>query len=199
MKASALAVLLVAWPVAASSSQDCSDPAGVSGPVHYNDDYHYSMDADQMTASFEEHLRSGRRMQMRGWRDGGRYVAGLYRLTLKPPYSLIENVEIPERLIEGMSAHLSQAFTRGWARHPYMPDMGHGHLLLPGAEWEKVRDRKQPEKEQIETILNNSQLEVLYHAAENLRFDPPQTEEMLFRRRHRNIVGSMTTHAIRNV
>lgn len=193
-----IALLLAALALPAAAGQDCADPERSQAPAHFNSDHHYSLSAAQMEQAFETHLRSGKRMPHRAWLQDGRYMAGLYKQRLKHPYERVDAVELPEALLTAMSRHLSQAFERGWARHPFMWDMGHGHLMLPTADYERLRAEIPDHGQRQRAYYRHPKLALLYHAAENLIYDPPLADEEAFRRHHRNIVGTVAAGEIRN-
>lgn len=193
MKAELLACAAVLAAASAGAQRDCSPPRDSPAPVSYYNKSPAHRTLEELDALFDAHLSEGRRLERRGAFRDGRYVVGEYSyrgLELEQDHELV----LPPRFLEAVAAHLERAFELGWARHPFFPDMGHGHFLVTKEFEETLSALELTAQERMQRRLDWPDLKILYHAAEHMtpRDDPRDVPAETGRlRAARNIVGSI--------
>lgn len=152
---------------------------------------------------FDDFQKSGKRFEYRGHMRGGRYLV---------PYSeqnvtgqkLIDTVEFPKTLIKAIQTHMSESFKAGFAKYPFLPDMGHGHLLVPAKVLAKAKADGLSAVATLQAVLSSPELEILYHVNELLKYEDADghvSAEIAYMRDNRNIIASvanpsaLVTHA----
>ncbi len=101
---------------------------------------------------------------------------------------------LPKYFIENLKSHLSQALSKGYAKHLYYADLGHLHLLIPEPLWEVQMLKK--------SFFNSTELLSLFHTGELYQFKKggsltgamTDDDDWLWIYRHRNFVGRNQLH-----
>ncbi|OGR42690.1 MAG: hypothetical protein A2X35_01700 [Elusimicrobia bacterium GWA2_61_42] len=178
-----------ARPAAPEDWQALCAPPAPSEEIIYQSDFRWDYTLPEMLARFEEVYASPKRLDKRAYWD---QAAG--SLVLPPSYEGAP-VKIGQPLVQALRRHIERALELGYADAVFFPDMGHSHLLVPDALWEKKYD-KYPASEysrMYEDMLGDPAIQIFYHTAEQLKIlqdkQPINDAQLLFRRANRNIAG----------
>ncbi|MBT4760701.1 MAG: hypothetical protein HOO06_03290 [Bdellovibrionaceae bacterium] len=97
-------------------------------------------------------------------------------------------VTLPQVFLNNIQSHISKSMENQYAQFLFNPDMGHGHIYIPDNI--KINDLRL--EEQYRIILNNKDVKILYHTAEELDtdVDDESRDFLIYRYNHRNIIGS---------
>lgn len=180
-----------------SGERDCRNPLDTSQPVLLRSDLNFEQTPLMMKEKFDWVLKTGRRIEYRGYKEGDRYLLPIYsdnRTGMRQPQAL---VSFPQKTAKAVVVHMETAFKKGYAIYPFFSDMGHGHLMLPDGEAAKIgllsNGKESSDAERLEAILSHPELKILYHAAEQLKYSEKgkPIKELDFLRKHRNIIGSI--------
>lgn len=176
----------------------CKNPQEVYYPALLRSDFPGRMSLDEMRDHFQWIIDSYRRMEFRGYRNQkGDYTVALFRNNVTGATNSYGEVVIPKRVYKAIATHVNEALDKGYVSFPYFPDMGHGHLMLPGQIALKLfamkSENQMQEDDFLEEVFNHPELEILYHAAEHLDYiqNGQAVEELEFFRRNRNIIGTI--------
>ena len=170
--------------------QDCTSPFHSSAPPILQKDFPTGLSLSEMNELVQRMLFEGKRLEYRGFRKDGVFVVphiSTQESGVKNPDAYIE---IPEYVVQAISAHVSAALKEGYAKHPFMADIGHGHVVIPEKkfkEWDKRKDYSTVNA--LKETFRDGDFQILYHASENLTYKGDAEVEFL--RKNRNIVGSM--------
>ena len=136
----------------------------------------------EMALFYEQLYRSPKRLNHHFIRQGRAVLAPLQESFLTVPPSFLERT----------LSHLEQALEKGYARHIFFSDLGHGHFFHSAATMPKLMPLSYPVA--MTHLMHDSQIGIIYHAAENLEdVKDPKTgrlrPDVWERRRTRNILG----------
>ncbi len=171
-----------------SAKARCMEPLP-GEPVVYNSDFNWNMSLTEMQDRFNMINESGKRLQNRAfWSETDKQFV----FSLKSG-----KVWIPANFLLSVKLQVENALLRDYASYVFFPDMGHSHFMMPPADFDRdvLGNQGAENKHKIYTaLLNNSNLRVLYHTAEQLRMMDEQKQLipdtfLLWRYFTRNLVG----------
>lgn len=105
--------------------------------------------------------------------------------------------KLPQKFIEGLTAHFNQAFTNQYADALVYSDMGHAHLEMPTQQWQELKASIPDPVLRVEEVLSSPNLKALYHTVEMVQIKEgdfvkgplPQDPWKLWRYFTRNLLG----------
>lgn len=173
-----------------SISARCETPSAAE-PVLYQTDFDWGYSAKAMDQRFEEVYASGKRLAKRAYYDTAKKK---FILPFYPEQG--GDVVLSKRLIQNVRRHIEEALERSYVQNIFFPDMGHSHFFIPSKSWkEKYNNYPINQFAQMYSdLLNDPELKVLYHTAEQLKMlDEKQQvlpdRETQWRFYTRNLVG----------
>lgn len=142
-------------------------PAKAEEKFVYTNDFSWGMSMDDMKTKFQEIYHSGKRLKARAYYD----TENNYFVLPKGELSETKKVRLTPRFLKSLKLHVENALKANYADYVFFPDMGHSHLLLPQAFYDReVKDR--PTKDQhltYEAMFASPEVKILYHTAEQLK------------------------------
>ncbi|WP_374030082.1 hypothetical protein [Bdellovibrio bacteriovorus] len=171
-------------------SQRCQ-PLSAHEKALYSNDFRWGFDLPGMMQKFTEIYDSEKRLPRRAYWDAQKNV-------LKLPYDEFRggDIEINENFVQSIARHIERAFEAKYIDAVFFPDMGHSHLLIPQQLMTDKYDKYPVQQMSLmyQDMFKDSQVEVLYHTAEQLKAldDNGQVlndEHIKWRHHTRNIVG----------
>lgn len=128
---------------------------------HFNE---WNFTPERMIARFAEIHADPRRLLQRAWVENGKI------LIRADNENRLETIEIPAGFVKNLARHFEDALKKKYVEHIFFPDMGHNHFYLPAGEYEKTKEalHRLSEAQRLQTHLNNVQLRMMYHTAEQL-------------------------------
>lgn len=160
-------------------------------PIVYANDFSWGYTLEEMAAKNDEIYESGKRLTDRAWYDTD---TGEFILPFTESWG--GDLTLSRRLIANVRLHIERALELEYASHVIFPDMGHSHFFIPQAHYDAiyagfpVADNSR----MYELLLDDPQLLVLYHTAEQLQMldeDDVMLNDRVIQWRFftRNIVG----------
>jgi hypothetical protein len=168
----------------------CAPPTADEPGIYYSD-FRWGYTLPEMSARFAEIYTSGKRLRGRAYLDEDRG-----ELLLDLPASWGGPAVLPRRFVESVRSHIEQGLAHGYVQDIFFPDMGHAHFHIPAQKWELVY-RGMPvsrNAERYSMLLDDPDLEVLYHTAEQLEMLDDERQvladrQVQWRFYTRNLVG----------
>ncbi|MBI3549842.1 MAG: hypothetical protein HY078_12460 [Elusimicrobia bacterium] len=183
-------------PWSALAQQDCSPRSEAAEPIVLVGDLPFHQTLEEIAARFGILIDSGKRLEHRGYRDGGRFVVPFHGQHGESPEALFI-AEFPDAFLDAVRTHVETALEQGYAVFPYYADLGHGHLLVPVRAFEELKARRRQgasQRDILEAVLAHPDLRILYHAAEQLVLPSDRrasSAAVRHLRAHRNFVASL--------
>ncbi|MFT6632112.1 MAG: hypothetical protein ACJAS4_002074 [Bacteriovoracaceae bacterium] len=136
--------------------------------VMFMDMFPWNQSEEQMAQNFNLIYKSNKRMDNRVFYDGENYKMPFNSYGEETRYAIV-----PKGFIEGLISHMESALDKGYVSHINFSDMGHNHLFIPKEFYkDEIKHLSMVREKHIlyEKLMNNSDLLMLYHTAEQLRF-----------------------------
>lgn len=162
-------------------------------PTIYNSDFHWFYTWEQMSDRFLNIYQSGKRLSQRAY-----YNEELQSLVLPWVYKdEVQFIKITPHLIQAIQHHIEESLKNKYADFIFFPDMGHSHLYFKEDHWQETYNNI-PSAEGVykhyEKMLNDPEMYMLYHTAEQLQEKDSDTQQFLspeleYRYWNRNPVG----------
>ncbi|TNE99784.1 MAG: hypothetical protein EP326_07535 [Deltaproteobacteria bacterium] len=156
----------------------------------YSSDFSWGMKLDEIKNKYQEIYRSGKRLKYRAWFDGENIV-----MPHKGTGQTINKVKLTDTFIKSVRGHVENAMRLGYVDALIFPDMGHSHLFIPQATYERVQASAGGQTWKFyELVFQQPDLKVLYHTAEQLEMvdenkKPIDDRKIQWRFFTRNLVG----------
>ncbi|MCB0410335.1 MAG: hypothetical protein KDD29_08950 [Flavobacteriales bacterium] len=159
----------------------------------YQGDLSWNVTVEDMDKKFADIYQSGKRLQGRVEWDPS---TNQFFVPLSNS-DKHEKVYLKDEFILKVIGHIEEALKLNYAQYVFFPDMGHSHLLIPQELYnEKTKQYKTEDKVGYYTwMLNSSEVDFLYHTAEQLNFFDADKNLLLDRQVQwrfytRNLVGN---------
>jgi len=177
----------------ALAKQRCQ-PQSDSDPIVYASDFRWGYTLEDMNSRFDELYKSGKRLTGRAYYEP---ATDQFIFPHKELNGDITKIVIPPRFIASVAQHAEEGLARSYVDAIFFPDMGHSHFFMPQAFYDEVirpipgRDRKA----RYEAMMQNPELKILYHTAEQLHMKDMDTKKLeagqylQWRYYTRNLVG----------
>lgn len=169
-------------------------PPEASEPVLYANDFRWWYTRAEMAPRFDEIYGSGKRLHQRAYHD-----AEANQLVLPHVEAWGGRVTLSRRLVVSVRRHIETALERRYAEHVFFPDMGHSHFFIPESRWQEAYAGTPVAgmSDMYTQLLDDPELRVLYHTAEQLQTHDDQEEilpdpELQWRYYTRNPIGGNT-------
>lgn len=144
--------------------QTCGVPQA-DEPLVYNSDFSWGMNRDDIFAKEKEIYESGKRLQKRAHlNEEGELVVSV---------STVGDdsfAKVPASFIKSIRAHIENSLKRKYVDSIIFPDMGHSHFFMK-EDFFNTEIAPLPISQRAlgyERMMNNPELRVLYHTAEQL-------------------------------
>ena len=163
--------------------------------VMYMDMFPWNQSNEQMSENFRLIYKSQKRMDNRVFYDGENY-----KMPFKSYGEETRFATVPKIFIESIISHMETALEKDYVDHINFSDMGHNHLFIPKEFYRNEISHLSMVTEKhllYEKLMNNRNLLILYHTAEQLRFfneDKTLITERSVQKRFytRNLLGQNT-------
>jgi hypothetical protein len=139
-----------------------------SEDIMYMDMFPWNQSIKEMADNFNSIYNSKKRMDNRVFFDGKNF-----KMPFKSYMGGTRYAVVPEAFIESLISHFETALDKSYVEHINFSDMGHNHLFVPKKFYRDEIDSLSMVKDKhivYEKFMNNSELLMLYHTAEQLRF-----------------------------
>ncbi len=143
----------------------CAPPAEDEEPV-YLSDFEWGYSLERMATRFDEIYASGKRLDGRSFYDEASDAFVFPQIE-----SWGGQAVMPRRVVENVRMHIEKALARGYADFIFFPDMGHSHYFIPMDTYQSVYAPYSVSEHttMLERLLDDPELKVLYHTAEQLQ------------------------------
>lgn len=172
MKFSIFVIVFFAWPLFTFAGDLSFNPercsANLQGEaVVYSNDFKWNLTLDEIKNLANILYKSEKRLAQRAY-----YDETMQSFVFPNPSERGGLIKIPAQFIKTISRHIEKAFERGYIDAVIFPDMGHSHFLIPIDFYKKDIESLSNQKINLiyERIMNNNEVKVMYHTAEQLRF-----------------------------
>lgn len=192
-----LAEAKAASPAPAAAPASCA-PETDGEPKLYSSDVRWGLTMPEMMALYEKLYQSDKRLKARAYFNPAK---NRYELPNAPEQG--GPVVLPELALKALARHIEQAFAKDYVDAVFFPDMGHSHLLIPEALYER-KYSKYPVARQSQfysDVLADPAVRIFYHTAEQLkslkedRKSVLDDERVRWRHKTRNIAGPISESA----
>ncbi len=166
-------------------------PENVAGPFIYSNDFHWDFSLPELKEKFKQMYLSEKRLKQRAF-----FNEKTGQIILPFNESQGGNIVITEKFVDQVARHIQQGFEQGIVDAVFFPDMGHSHLFIPLAKYDKVYSKIEPSDFNIfyQKIFADSEVKFLYHTAEQLKMledgYPISDPKLQHRLQTRNLVGT---------
>ncbi len=158
----------------------------------YSDIFPWNQSKKEMLDNFNTIYKSGKRMDHRVF-----YEAGQYKMPITSPLYPTKYTIVPDIFIKSLITHIETALERGYVDVINFADMGHNHFFIPMDYYKKEVDDLVIEQRDkgYEKMMGHPDMLMLYHTAEQLRFEEKGKKELIedryIQRRFytRNLIG----------
>jgi hypothetical protein len=167
-------------------------------PKLYSSDVRWGLTLPEMMSLYEKLYASDKRLKARAY-----FNPAKNRYELPHPAEQGGPVAVPDLLIKALARHIEAAFAKDYIDAVFFPDMGHSHLLIPAALYER-KYSKYPTARQSQfygDVLGDPAVHIFYHTAEQLkslkedRRSVLDDERVRWRHKTRNIAGPISESA----
>lgn len=144
--------------------ETCAAPKA-DEPVIYNSDFSWGMSQEDIKNKEKEIYDSGKRLQKRAYLNKeGELVVSVTAIGED------ELAKIPALFIKSIKAHIENALKRKYVDAVIFPDMGHSHFFMKEDFFNRQIAPLPVSQRALgyERMMNNRDLKVLYHTAEQL-------------------------------
>lgn len=168
----------------------CTPPAA-DEPVIYQSDFRWHYTLEEMGQRFDEMVVSPKRLHERAY-----YDEATDSFVLPHTKQWGGDVVMSRRIVESVKYHIEKSLALGYIDHVFFPDLGHSHFFVPEERWAQAYEGTPVAQisRLYEGLLDDPELKVLYHTAEQLLMLGPDDEplpdrEVQWRLYTRNLLG----------
>ncbi|MCM2304690.1 MAG: hypothetical protein NDJ72_08305, partial [Elusimicrobia bacterium] len=196
-KSAADAKAAAARPAPAAPAFPCA-PETDAEPKLYSSDVRWGLTMPEMMALYAKLYASDKRLKARAYFNPAK---GRYELPNGPDFG--GPVAVPEIMIKALVRHIEAAYAKDYIDAVFFPDMGHSHLLIPEALYQK-KYANYPTARQSDfyaDVLGDPAVRIFYHTAEQLkslkddRRSVLDDDQIRWRHKTRNIAGPIAENA----
>lgn len=151
-------------------------PPGATEVSLYANDFHWWYTREELATRFAEIYESGKRLSDRAFFEP---ATESFIMPHVPAWG--GRVVLSRRLIENVSRHITKALELRYAEQVFFPDMGHSHFFVPTAHWDATYAGTPVPRmsDMYSRLLDDPELLILYHTAEQLQTHDEATNELL--------------------
>lgn len=185
--------IVVAAPVATNTPAELARrcaPQAPADPVLYSSDFRWGFSIPELLSKFHRTYEGGKRLPKRMYWD-----ARMGSLVMPVMESWGGSTRVPTVFAESVRRHVEEALRLKYVDGIFFPDMGHSHFFVPPAKWKAITDKPTNRTNEVyEAFMNEPELKVLYHTAEQLQTLGPDEKPVADRKTQwrfhtRNLLG----------